>query len=219
MIKLVMILRDEAHCIAQTLHSVGAWVDSFCIVDTGSTDGTPAIVRSMMGRYHNPGDVHFARFEDYAQARNVALELAEKRGPHEPFLLLLDADDVLVNGASLRACLSVSPAHITCWALPQCWPDRSFLVKRVIRPGSPWRYTGKVHEQLVHPTGELPMTLHGPRIHHTPSAIGLARSHARWPRDVVLLREHLAEHPEDELARWHLDQTLAALAHHADAEA
>jgi hypothetical protein len=45
---LVMIVRDEAEAIAQTLHSIKDSIDFWTIVDTGSTDGTPAIVNATL---------------------------------------------------------------------------------------------------------------------------------------------------------------------------
>jgi hypothetical protein len=48
MLALVMIVKDEAHTLAQTLMSVKAFVDRYYILDTGSTDGTPELIGQVM---------------------------------------------------------------------------------------------------------------------------------------------------------------------------
>ncbi len=45
---LTMIVKNEAHVIERCLASVKSIVSSWVIVDTGSTDGTQEIVRSVM---------------------------------------------------------------------------------------------------------------------------------------------------------------------------
>jgi glycosyltransferase involved in cell wall biosynthesis len=202
-----MIVRDEAHCIARTLESAAPYVDRYCVLDTGSTDGTQDLVRATMASYLVPGDVHAGPFTDYADTRNRCADLA---GTVEPFVLWLDADDVLVRGDSLRFLLGV--ARGSCFQLEQRWPNRAPLwVPRVVRTGCGWRYRGRVHELLVH-DNERPHNLVGPWLRHYPSAIGAARSRARWPSDVRVLGEMLNEDPHDDRAREHLDLTLAALA-------
>jgi glycosyltransferase involved in cell wall biosynthesis len=201
-----MILLNEAHCIANTLASAAPYVDQYCILDTGSTDGTQEIVREVMDQHHVPGTVHQGPFTDYSDTRNRCAKLA---GNSEPFILWMDADDILEGGDSLRFLLTISKG--TCFQLEQKWPDRDSLwVPRVVRADSGWQYKGHVHEILTH-EHERMNNLVGPRLRHYPSAIGAARSQARWPKDVLLLNKMLIEDPQNTRAREHLDQTLAAL--------
>jgi glycosyltransferase involved in cell wall biosynthesis len=207
MIQLCMILRDEAHAIEPTLKSVAPYVARYTVLDTGSTDGTPELVERYMRAARVPGAVHHGAFTDYADTRNRCLALA---GDSEPWLLMLDAEDELMRGPSLSALLGTT--RYDCCALVQRWPEGEVIVPRVVRAGSSWRYVGAVHELLTHPTGRPPQLLVGPWIRHRPTELGRARSRARWPRDVELLRAQLAEDPGDHRARWHLERTLAALA-------
>lgn len=99
-----MIVKNEVHGIARTLQSAKPFVDRWCILDTGSTDGTPEIIRAEMAGV--PGDVLSAPFVDFATTRNLMLDGAKKLGANPPeFLLLLDADDILEGGEALRAWL------------------------------------------------------------------------------------------------------------------
>ena len=51
-----MIVKDEASVIPRCLASVRKLIDYWIIVDTGSTDGTPEVVRKVM--HEIPGELH-----------------------------------------------------------------------------------------------------------------------------------------------------------------
>ena len=46
LLELVMIVKNEAASIVQTIESVKEWVDRYCILDTGSTDNTVQLIQS-----------------------------------------------------------------------------------------------------------------------------------------------------------------------------
>src|SRR5690606_24767840 len=67
---LTMIVKDEAAIIERCLSAAAPWIDAYAIHDTGSSDGTPDIVRSFFEERGVPGQVTHGRFHDFAQARN-----------------------------------------------------------------------------------------------------------------------------------------------------
>jgi len=88
-ISLSMIVRNEAERLEGCLASVTGFVDEMVVVDTGSSDATPAIAARCGARVHRlpwPGD--------FAPARNAALSLV--RGD---WVLVLDADEQLLEAA------------------------------------------------------------------------------------------------------------------------
>jgi glycosyltransferase involved in cell wall biosynthesis len=85
-----MIVKDEAPVIRRCLDSVRRFIDGWVVVDTGSTDGTQAIVREALAGL--PGALHERPWKDFAHNRTEAIELA--RGKAD-YLLIIDADDVL----------------------------------------------------------------------------------------------------------------------------
>ena len=92
LISLVMIVKNEAAILHETLERVRPIVDEWVIVDTGSTDGTQAIISEY-------GPVTELPFEDFVTTKNKALALATGE-----YILLLDADKRLLAGAeTLRA--------------------------------------------------------------------------------------------------------------------
>jgi tetratricopeptide (TPR) repeat protein len=85
MLSLSMIVRDEAAQIEDCLRSVQGFVDEMVVVDTGSTDNTPALAQAMGARVEQiewPGD--------FAPARNQALHWV-----NGDWVLVLDADERL----------------------------------------------------------------------------------------------------------------------------
>src|SRR5262245_40841050 len=85
---LSMIVKDEAHVIRRCLDSVRPLIDSWVIVDTGSTDGTQDIIRTHFADL--PGELFERPWKDFAHNRTEALELARGRAG---YVLVMDADD------------------------------------------------------------------------------------------------------------------------------
>ncbi|MGI5328775.1 glycosyltransferase [Actinomadura nitritigenes] len=88
---LTMIVKNEAHVIARCIASVRPLITSWCVVDTGSTDGTRKIVREELADL--PGDLHERPWRDFGHNRTEAIELARGKADYD---LVIDADDVLV---------------------------------------------------------------------------------------------------------------------------
>jgi len=153
-----MIVRDEEQRLPAALRSVHELADEVVVVDTGSTDGTVALAREAGCRV-----LSHRWQDDFAAARNVALEAAAGR-----WCLMLDADEVLrcEEGVDLRALLSsdeqldfgllriITPDHLG--EQEQAW------AVRLVRATPGWRYRYPVHEQLEVHNGrgrELPVSL------------------------------------------------------------
>jgi glycosyltransferase involved in cell wall biosynthesis len=90
------ILRNEAAIIERCLDSILPHVDYGIVVDTGSTDGTPDIVKKAFADAGKPVEVGHTVFHDFAQARNKALVLAQASALPWNYLLLSDADMAMV---------------------------------------------------------------------------------------------------------------------------
>src|SRR3954470_18971390 len=85
-----MIVKDEAHVIRRCLDSVRPLIDSWVIVDTGSTDGTQDVIREHLGDL--PGTLMERPWVDFAHNRTEALDYA--RGAAD-YTFVIDADEVL----------------------------------------------------------------------------------------------------------------------------
>src|SRR5689334_10374436 len=86
-----MIVKDESPVITRCLASVKPWIDYWVIVDTGSKDGTQAVIRDFMKDI--PGELHERPWVNFAHNRNEAVSLAKEKGD---YLLFIDADEQFV---------------------------------------------------------------------------------------------------------------------------
>ncbi len=89
-----MIVRNEAHIIRETLDAVAPYISSWVIVDTGSDDGTPDLIRNHMVRLGIPGELHERPWRDFGHNRTEALTLAQGHGD---YIWVLAADDTVVG--------------------------------------------------------------------------------------------------------------------------
>lgn len=137
---LCMIVKNEAHVIARCLESVRSFITTWVIVDTGSTDGTQAVVRTAMAGI--PGELHERPWRDFGYNRTEALELARGKGD---YVLVMDADDVLAIPEG--------------FVLPELTADSykiriehagtSYWRTHLFRSDLDFRYTGVLHEVLT----------------------------------------------------------------------
>ncbi|MGR6972400.1 glycosyltransferase [Streptomyces cynarae] len=138
-----MIVKDEAPVIRRCLESVRSLIDTWVIVDTGSTDGTQDVIRDV---YRDlPGELYERPWKGFDGSRTEAIELARAgRGGSADYLLFIDADDVMevepgfsMPELSLDAYrIAVQHGSVIHW--------RPALVSTRL----PWRYVGVLHEYL-----------------------------------------------------------------------
>jgi glycosyltransferase involved in cell wall biosynthesis len=146
-----MIVKDEAPVIARCLASVRPFIDAWLIVDTGSSDRTPEIVREQLADV--PGALHHRAWRSFGENRTEALELA--RGSAD-YLLFIDADEWIDPGGGLdRTGLTADAYNLPCSYAGTSYPRCALVATRL-----PWRWEGVVHEALAcdspHASGSLP---------------------------------------------------------------
>ena len=134
-----MIVKDEAGVIARCLASVRPLIDYWIIVDTGSSDNTPSIIRETM--HDIPGELHHRPWVDFAHNRSEALSLAR---PHGDYTLIIDADDVLVVPAGFEMPELVADSY----KFEIRHLELSYWRTQLVRNAQPWRYEGVLHEFL-----------------------------------------------------------------------
>jgi glycosyltransferase involved in cell wall biosynthesis len=141
-----MIARNEAETIGRCLASTRRLVDETVVVDTGSTDATPALAHAFGARV-----LSHAWQGNFAVARNASLEACGG-----DWILVLDADEVLGGElvAEIRSFLRgpkrvgrlriVSPFRQNGQEL-----ESHCHVSRLFPAGG--HFAGRIHEQLISP--------------------------------------------------------------------
>ncbi|RQO56410.1 glycosyltransferase family 2 protein [Paucibacter sp. KBW04] len=208
---LVVIARDEAAHIQRLLHSLRPWVDEMLVLDTGSSDDTPALAQAAGARVE-----HFVWCDDFAAARNTALDLAAA-----DWHVVLDADEWLISGGEALAALRQQrPDFVGTIALLDQFADTASggrtqqAISRLSRilPGA-LRYAGRVHEQVLHGLALRPLAL---RIGHD----GYLPEHLQRKRgrNQALLRQELAHRPGDAYLWYQTGKDASVYEDYAEAE-
>lgn len=143
----VVITKNEGDRIARCLRSMQALCAELLVVDSGSSDDTVAVARALGAR------VEHQDWLGFAAQKNLAISRAS-----QPWLLLLDADEWLADGAedAIRALFaSGREGDADAWVLTR----RNWFLgrrlhggeasERLVRPG--WRYL----PALVHESPDL----------------------------------------------------------------
>lgn len=198
MICLSMIVKNEAAIIKRCLDALIPWIDSYSIHDTGSTDGTPEVIREHMSAAGIDGEVTHGEFRDFSYARNEALANAR---PWADWVLLCDADmELEVTDPEWREHLD-RHQFATTWGIMWCSGDLAYPQLRLVRSDAPAIYEGVTHEYL---RAEAGGTLPGLRfIEHSDSG----SRDEKFPRDLRLLTEQVEADPTDTRAVFYLAQT------------
>ncbi|MDO9074874.1 MAG: glycosyltransferase family 2 protein [Rubrivivax sp.] len=203
-VALSVIARDEAPRIGRLLASVAPWVDTMLVLDTGSRDDTVAIARR-----HGARVEHFPWCDDFAAARNAALEFAAA-----DWHLVLDADEWLIDGGEVLHGLRDTPPDFVGGLRILDRADAqttSHLWLSRLLPGAV-RYAGRIHEQPQHAMPVRRLTLH---VGH--DGYSAQRLDAKRGRNRRLLQADLAEHPDDAYLWYQLGKDCAVYGEHAAA--
>ncbi|MES2034624.1 MAG: glycosyltransferase [Pseudomonadota bacterium] len=206
-VALVMIARDEARCIARCLASAKPHVDEMIVVDTGSTDDTVAIARSLGARVET-----FAWIDDFSAARNASLDHSDA-----DWNLILDADNWLTGGfealspENLQRPPFLGEVRIENQFEGSSGPETNVnWIARLLSRGV--RYEGAIHEQPVSslPRRRVALTLG----HDGYEGEQRARKAGRNER---LLRAELLRTPDDPYILFQLGSELQAADRWAEA--
>jgi len=136
---LVMIVRDEEAVIERALRSALPFIDTYVIVDTGSSDRTLDIARDVL-RDVSSGLIVSRPWVDFGKNRTEALALCEGR---MDWAIMLDADDNLVGAPPKNMwTLDVDGMLVRL----QHGHNVHYRVQ-VFRMGRGWHYEGRIHEK------------------------------------------------------------------------
>lgn len=195
-LSLCMIVKNEERILARCLDSVQGLAGEIIVVDTGSTDQTPAIAASYTAQVI-PFDFTFI---DFAAARNHALSRASGR-----WILMLDADETLDSAAAPTIERLVAQDENAGYFLERHnhssdseQSTRDYVVR--LFPNRPnYRYRGRVHETI-----DVSIQAGGGRLHKTDIRIDhtfVSNRESRRRKNhwyIQILQEEIAANPSDD---------------------
>lgn len=148
-VTLCMIVKDETHIIKECLESMLPYIDRYDITDTGSTDGTPELIKEFMDEHGVPGEVYLSDWKGFGKSRSESLINAEGKAT---YAWMIDADDK-ITGTFIYPEVMEADA----FSLRLGRPDFSWYRNQIFKLDSTrrWEYVGVLHEYAqikdVHP--------------------------------------------------------------------
>ncbi|MGH8498132.1 MAG: glycosyltransferase, partial [Methylococcales bacterium] len=197
LICLVMLVKDESAIIERCLASVLDVIDTWLIIDTGSSDDTADKAQRLLKNI--PGEWLRQPWRDFATNRNQLLELSRERADYS---LWLDADETLILGSG-------SPwdgLTASAYAIELQTPQGSFMPIRLVRHDAKVRFVGAIAETLIGIDESVP--LNNVAIHHHEDGVRW-RDPVRNKRDILRIETALLDDPTDP------ELTLALAERHA----
>lgn len=194
-----IIAKNEEASIARAIDSVRAVAAEIVVLDTGSTDATVAIAEA-----HGAIVRRFAWTGSFSDARNEVLGHATG-----DWIFILDADHEATETCRTRVLDVLAKTKADAIYAPQLNVHEDglttpFHALHFVRNGKGYRYRGRVHEEIETAVCERGGTIEDadlPVLHHGYTREEDARK-GRRARNLVLLREAVAEDPTD-ARMWH----------------
>lgn len=142
-IRLNMIVKDESKVILRCLKSVKPWIDSWVIVDTGSSDGTQHIIQEYMKDIS--GQLFERPWKNFGYNRTEALQLALSADlVSADYLLFIDADETLIADDHFQfPALTETAYHFQC-----IYDHLRYHRNALVSTRLPWIWKGVLHEYL-----------------------------------------------------------------------
>jgi hypothetical protein len=207
-VAVVMIVRDEMNRIGRAISSVREAVDTWLLIDTGSTDGTVDEILTVTSGW--PGHLIERPWVNFGENRTQLLEMAREMRLAK-WLLTIDADHVVEAAETVQSAVDdaerngVDALLVPFTAVPMVWTIRLF------RTDLPWRYVGTTREYLACDTPFKMDKIDAPQIRDF--ADGASRAN-KWRRDVEQLSEELRAFPEHARSWFYLGESYRGLEQH-----
>ena len=137
-VTLCAIVKNESHIIKECLESMLPYIDRYDITDTGSTDGTPEIIKEFMDEHGIEGEVYLSDWKGFGNSRTEALRNCDGKAE---YAWMIDADDKIDGTFEF-------PKEMThhAYSLRLGRPDFSWFRNQIFKTGVGWKYTGVLHE-------------------------------------------------------------------------
>jgi glycosyltransferase involved in cell wall biosynthesis len=198
-IALGMMVKNEAHVIVRCLASVRPLISAWHIVDTGSTDGTQALVRESLAGI--PGTLGESDWLGYGATQDLVFDGARKLAG---YVLFIDADET-VRLTGSRASLVADGYYVR-----QIMREFEFSRLRILKSDKPWKFSGQRHSIPACPGAtladwegvEFVNGCDSAQSKQDPEAV-----RARYRRDVEHFLAELEKNPTNTRAAFYLAQS------------
>ena len=207
-----MIVKNESKNLQRLIKSLHEVIDYYVIHDTGSTDGTPELIKEIMGSYDISGEIFHEEWVNFGVNRQKALESVINSNFNPDYLLWIDADEELYFD-DLKWFDNLTK---DCYNIKRVYGSVEYYNPHLIRINNNndigWVWKGPVHNYLSSNIRYVKKNVDKHQVHIKSFCHGGAKSHnvtseEKYLRDAKLLLDHLKEHPNDPRSLFYLGQS------------
>jgi len=211
-ITLCMIVKDETHIIKECLNSMLPYIDRYDITDTGSTDGTPELIKEFFDEHGVPGEVYLSDWKGFGDtpkgqgSRTEALSNCDEKAD---YAWMIDADDYIVGDFKFPEEMNSDSYSIRIGR-----EDFTWWRSQIFKTGLGWKYVGILHEYAecgLKPAQEVITERLFGEYHVTARTEGARNvgitTVEKYTRDAETLLEGLKEEPENVRYQFYLAQS------------
>lgn len=200
-----MIVKNEHKVIRRSLQSVKDVIDTWVIVDTGSTDGTQGIIQEFLKDI--PGELHERPWVNFGHNRQEALMLAKNKAD---YLLFIDADEELIFSQPLNKDDLIADQYFV--------PIRFFTGQEHNRPIDgkrtllvkstlDWEWKGVLHEYIKCHSNGMKTGFLNQVINISLPQGGRSDDPQKAHKDIQVLSESLKKDPHNSRTMFYLAQS------------
>ena len=202
-----MIVKNAGPILEKVLTDNLPIIDRWCILDTGSTDGTQDVIRRILK--HKKGNLYEEPFVDFKVSRNRCLELAQKNCK---FIIMLD-DTYSIKG-DLRSFLNTvrGDQFSDSFSLLIQSEDTEYYSNRIIKSTTGLRYIHTIHE-VITDTSNINVTVPVDKAFILDNRTDYMekRTMDRKQFDLQLLFKEVEDDPNDPRALYYIAQTYGCI--------
>jgi glycosyltransferase involved in cell wall biosynthesis len=199
-----MIVKNESAVIRRCLDSVKSLIDTWVIVDTGSTDGTQEIIKDHFSDL--PGELHERPWVNFAHNRNEAMRLAQGK---TDYVLLIDADDRLVISENFTLPSLEADIYTVIQREGTGLTFREHQMGLLVRNNGDFEWEGVLHEYLK-PTTQKAYTVKGLTgiFNEYINDGSRAKDPNKVAKDIEVLKKAIEDHPDSSRYVFYLARTF-----------
>jgi len=144
---LCMIVKNESKIIRRCFDSIVDYLDYWIICDTGSTDGTPELIKDYFKEKNIDGKLFKVPWYDFGKNRTMLIQEAVKTlNRKNYYLLLLDADfEMRINDKNFKKTLDLNYEGFKI----QYEGNNEYYRPILVSADYPWYFKHKTHEYLT----------------------------------------------------------------------
>lgn len=194
-----MIVRNESHVIRNCLASVKDYIHYWVIVDTGSNDGTQAIIKECLADI--PGELHERPWVDFGTNRTEAIILAKGKCD---YIFTIDADEVLICEPGFD--LSHLDKDLYQFIIRQGETGIDYKRILLVNDQCSWWYEGVMHETIRSDNAKTSLTM--------PHALVMSYTNGyrskdpdKYRKDAAILEKALEKDPTNSRHQYYLAQS------------